>query len=61
MLTQELEEIEKLANKADALVSVTLHSCENEDLTTQQIALEEAQKYTSKVSEMLVELIFSNV
>ncbi len=59
MLTKELEELEKLASKADALVSVTLDSCEKEDYTTQQIVLEEAQKYTSKLSEKLIELNFS--
>ncbi|MCM1003710.1 MAG: hypothetical protein NC408_05140 [Candidatus Gastranaerophilales bacterium] len=59
MLTKELEEREKLASKADALVIVTLDSCEKEDYTTQQIVLEEAQRYTSQLSEKLIELNFS--
>lgn len=56
MLHRELEELEFIASKAEALVNVTLDSCEKEDYTTQQIVLEEAQKYTRQLSERLIEL-----
>ena len=59
MLQKELEELELIAGKAEALLTVTLDSCEKEDYTTQQIVLEEAQKYTRQLSERLTELNFS--
>lgn len=58
MLQKELEELERIAGKVDALVAVTLDSCEKEDCTTQQIVLEEAQEYTRELSERLSELSF---
>ncbi len=59
MLTHELEELENLASKANALLSVTLDSCEKEDFTTQQIVLEEAQRYTRELSNRLIDLSFT--
>ncbi len=59
MFTQELEELEKLASKAEALVTVTLDSCEKNDYTSQLIALEEVQKYTRQLNERLIDLNFT--
>ncbi len=59
MFTQELEELEKLASKAEALVTVTLDSCEKNDYTSQLIALEEVQKYTRQLNERLTDLNFT--
>lgn len=58
MLQKELEELELIAGKAEALLAVTLDSCEKEDYTTQQIVLEEAQKYTRELNERLTNLNF---
>ena len=58
MLQKELEELELIAGKAEALLTVTLDSCEKEDYTIQQIVLEEAQKYTQELSERLTNLNF---
>lgn len=59
MFQKELDELEFIAGKAEALVTVTLDSCEKNDYTLQLIALEEAQKYTRQLSERLTELNFS--
>lgn len=59
MIAHEIEELENLASKANALLSVTLDSCEKEDFTTQQIVLEEAQRYTKELSSRLIELNFT--
>lgn len=59
MLQKELEELELIAGKAEALVTVTLDSCEKNDYTSQLIALEEVQKYTRQLNERLTDLNFS--
>ncbi len=59
MYRKELEELELIASKAEALVTVTLDSCEKNDYTSQLIALEEVQKYTCELNERLINLIFS--
>lgn len=58
MLQKELEELELIASKAEALVDVTLDSCEKNDYISQLITLEEAQKYTRQLSEKLTDLSF---
>ncbi len=59
MFQKELDELGSIAAKTEALITVLLDSCEKNDYTTQQIVLEEAQKYASILTERIVELNFS--